>query len=989
MYDNEFKRILEASQKNSLTFFVGAGVSKLSDAPKWSELIDSICDELGCTKKKVYSSDDYLRIPQMYYYSVGKDNNKYYSFVDKCFDGSGLKPNIIHKMMLDMAPTSFITTNFDDLLEKASTQHCCSYKAIACDEEVSQINGDKYILKIHGDLKHRNIVLKEEDYLNYSENFKLIETLLKSIFSTNTVVMIGYGLNDYNIKLVLNWAKSLLNDHFNKPVFIYTDDEKLSKEELTYHESRGLSVIEYYKCDGFVEKNGDEKFENRYRSVINAINSSDHNFVDGKTKEELFDVLFSQVEPLDAMWALKPQDIQERLNPYVIVEQNGGLIALPDEVNIFEYFLDLNQMDEAQRSTLPKDTLDKYKTIISVFSKCGVFRCRAEYKGKNTYTWLREIDYRFADDMCLRFDYLAMNNYVKKMYASPYDNYKKAFYLAKLVRYPEAYKLFYKVATEAFSEKNYLLYYLAQVNRSNIYHILEHVNSQLMYYNYFDLKDVESSALTSEQTEHIFENLPNEVQKTYECFKDLRSANLLYKNAYESFVDGRKLQSAIDNDTLELGMTSTDKVVSRINNNLHFMLGNGLYLDEYSEFKNVIVSLMELIAFKYSIQNREHSHNSAFEGIESQRIVFDHTDFYCFIQYFDSKELVELFSKYNIEEIDFSDMGEIYKSISNIIDYYDVVLSRSKERIERIRCQHKIKSCLIMLRHMTVTQELMDKICSFIFKYEFRDILIDDEILFLDYQIAHKKMSSLRTSIIIENKLIDYIDAYIDALKSGDNFNVLSTSNSINFYNLVHYIGPNLSQLRLARRFNQLLDIGFEKINFTLIENCTQYLSSNMKNKIIHEVKKRLKAEFNFTYLNFLLENGIKIERKMLNALKTYLDNIVKESGDKPFPRRDPHDDLINVGYWCLLRVVPPGEFERYAGYDDRFDFYYFYDKFDFDKFDVVWLLNLKNRAIKKISENGEVKQKIRLAIAKSINEKRLSPRDQARLGNILVKYFC
>ena len=37
MYKDLFKRIIEASQTESLTFFVGAGISKLSDAPKWFE----------------------------------------------------------------------------------------------------------------------------------------------------------------------------------------------------------------------------------------------------------------------------------------------------------------------------------------------------------------------------------------------------------------------------------------------------------------------------------------------------------------------------------------------------------------------------------------------------------------------------------------------------------------------------------------------------------------------------------------------------------------------------------------------------------------------------------------------------------------------------------------------------------------------------------------------------------------------------------------
>mgnify|MGYP006922389735 CR=1 FL=1 len=39
----EFKRIVDASRKNSLTFFVGAGVSALSKAPSWKV---SLCKQV-------------------------------------------------------------------------------------------------------------------------------------------------------------------------------------------------------------------------------------------------------------------------------------------------------------------------------------------------------------------------------------------------------------------------------------------------------------------------------------------------------------------------------------------------------------------------------------------------------------------------------------------------------------------------------------------------------------------------------------------------------------------------------------------------------------------------------------------------------------------------------------------------------------------------------------------------------------------------------
>lgn len=242
MYEQELQRILDASQNNALTFFVGAGVSALSGAPTWKELINAICDKLGRERKNEYASDEYLQIPQMYYYSLGDNKEEYFKFIEAQLHSTDLLPNTVHREMLNLNPVSFITTNYDTLLEDAAVQYCQSFKVVSRDEDVSTIFGDRFILKLHGDFKNKNFVLKEEDYLNYSENFKLIETLVKSIFSTNTVVFIGYGLNDYNIKLILNWTKTLLKGSFRKPIFLYTGDTALRNEEIVYQQSKGLSV---------------------------------------------------------------------------------------------------------------------------------------------------------------------------------------------------------------------------------------------------------------------------------------------------------------------------------------------------------------------------------------------------------------------------------------------------------------------------------------------------------------------------------------------------------------------------------------------------------------------------------------------------------------------------------------------------------------------------------------------------------------------------
>lgn len=214
-------------------------------------------------------------------------------------------------MLLRFNPCSFVTTNFDELLEEATIQNAQGFKSVACDTETSSINGDRYILKLHGDLKHRNIVFKEEDYLNYSENFKLIETVLKAIFSMNTVVFIGYGLNDYNIKLILNWTKTLLNDRFNEPIFIHTGSEILSQEELLYQESKGVKVVECKKCAPNLSK--DTPYEDRYKYVLQAINTYSISSFDGKEDDEAFEILYELLRPLNQLNALRVQDIRAKI----------------------------------------------------------------------------------------------------------------------------------------------------------------------------------------------------------------------------------------------------------------------------------------------------------------------------------------------------------------------------------------------------------------------------------------------------------------------------------------------------------------------------------------------------------------------------------------------------------------------------------------------------------------------------------------------------
>ena len=338
------KRIDDASKNNSLTFFVGAGVSKCSGIPLWSELIEEICKKMKMEVPKNLSSDDYLRIPQMFYYTC-EDSKDYSAFIKTVIDKPDAVPNAVHHLMLKFHPASFLTTNYDHLLENAAVEYGQSYKSVVKDEEVASINGDRFILKVHGDIEHGNFVLKEEDYLAYEDKFKLISPLLRSVFSTNTVVFIGYGIGDYNVKLILDGVRRVLKEKF-EPIFIRVDEKPLSDEEQKYYESRGLNVIEYSKVTtpeerALINKND---YEARYVAVLNYICTVTKEKLLGENDEESFTNLYNRLLPLDRLSALRISDIQERLSQCCNISNMGVVYLQKGKEGLFKKFISIHEL---------------------------------------------------------------------------------------------------------------------------------------------------------------------------------------------------------------------------------------------------------------------------------------------------------------------------------------------------------------------------------------------------------------------------------------------------------------------------------------------------------------------------------------------------------------------------------------------------------------------------------------------------------------------
>lgn len=69
------------------------------------------------------------------------------------------------------------------------------------------------------------IILKEDDYLNYSNHFPLIEIYCKAAIASNVILFVGYSFNDPDVKQIFNWIKVTLKNNYQRAYLIDAGNE--------------------------------------------------------------------------------------------------------------------------------------------------------------------------------------------------------------------------------------------------------------------------------------------------------------------------------------------------------------------------------------------------------------------------------------------------------------------------------------------------------------------------------------------------------------------------------------------------------------------------------------------------------------------------------------------------------------------------------------------------------------------------------------------
>ncbi|MFP2264414.1 SIR2 family protein [Citrobacter braakii] len=605
----DLKEILKSSQENKLVFFIGSGFSKFSETelikiPNWSELIDELKEDLNLPNE-----NDFLKIAQLYFLKYGQHSytQKVKSTIKK------LEPSAFHRNLFDIAPHYIITTNWDDLLEKTAQDMGYAYDLISSDVDLAQSQLDKKIIKMHGDFRQHNFVFKEDDYLQYSQNFPLIENYIKGIFSTSTIVFLGYSYSDYDLKQIVSWVsniskatpkKYLLQKSFDDAQADYLKNHGISLlTPINYNNSYQEVYFNFFN-DLKTVRNQNELLKKVFVSVESQIKKIEddltislpdqmsmkaeiNNFLQNKINK----TLDSKFIALSQYKALLPEQVSRKLTNCTIDYNVSTGITLIAHDNFLtgDYDIYNRKINNMFFDNILNLNGELTKKFLSILDKS--FITKIEY-GSKVYN-LSEKPSNFKNELLDKINFNYSRNsleirFINKEYHELLDDL-----MSKVKHY--------------IKERNYVLSTIYMANFDIIYGIVKQSSITKLDEAHEISKEILSKLSPFDYKEKIID-FPRELQKDLQDLVGILEFNEIYKAYYRFNIESQK-NLGYAQVRKEGGIAFSDNefsIRSKLYSYVYFILGNDLFIEEFSEIKKLFESNIIASLEHYLIDDKFH-----------------------------------------------------------------------------------------------------------------------------------------------------------------------------------------------------------------------------------------------------------------------------------------------------------------------------------------------------------------------------------------------
>lgn len=615
--EKDIKDIITASQNNKLVFFIGAGFSKLSETkslkiPSWEELINELKEDLN-----ISNESDFLKIAQLYFLKFGE--HAYYNKVKSSI--KDLAPSKFHKNLFDLNPHYIITTNWDNLIENTAQEKGLAYDLICSDADLAHSQLDKKIIKMHGSFQQHNFVFKEDDYLQYSQNFPLIENYIKGIFSTCTIVFLGYSYSDYNLKQIVSWItriskatpkKYLLQGEFDVAQNKYLENHGIS---LLTPFTKDLSYEPLYKSF-FEDLNTVIKPEKIILSLVNSIktksNATEKNKINICSNNKVVKYFNDKISPLSQYQILLPELVRNKLTNCTL-RYNGLDIILnildnePKSNLTYDFNKDIREINLRYIEYVLSVDDHHSQNFLSILNKAFITKIQIKGKLEKVKNKSNEIQEYFW----------------KKMYFQYSPNDIEILFSNK--KYNSLLKYFSEKVTHYLKQKNFIMTTIYMANHDYIYNILKFHADNIKDPEYEISKEIIKNNIHYDYESKV-RDFPETIQPDLQKLQKIIDLSEIYKAYYEFHTKSRENKEHAQNRKNGGISWSNDEYTLRykLYSYVHFILGNDLLIENGTATKQFFESII--------LESFEHY-------LIEDKFFINKTDLFIIIKYCQAKKI--------------------------------------------------------------------------------------------------------------------------------------------------------------------------------------------------------------------------------------------------------------------------------------------------------------------------------------------------------------
>lgn len=231
---------------DNVAIFAGAGLSAPSGFVDWKGLMREFSDEIGLDIEK---ESDLISLAQYY---LNRQRGNRYSITKKLVEEftQDKLPNENHRILARLPISTYWTTNYDRLIEKAliDNRKKPDPKYTKAHFVRTIPKRDAVIYKMHGDIEHLNeVILTKDQYEAYYDTHSPFLNALAGDLSAKTFLFIGYSFNDPNLEYILSRVRVLYRDHQKKHYCFFREIKKFqdeSKEDFEYRQIKQRLIID-------------------------------------------------------------------------------------------------------------------------------------------------------------------------------------------------------------------------------------------------------------------------------------------------------------------------------------------------------------------------------------------------------------------------------------------------------------------------------------------------------------------------------------------------------------------------------------------------------------------------------------------------------------------------------------------------------------------------------------------------------------------------